>query len=130
MELFLIYLWLKLDSVANLCLALAIISTVGYIIFWLPRGVEQFDRSFQNNPENNKTIGKLLKIHNRLPFIAVILYCVVVILPSSKDVAILVASSVAIDVAKSPEGVKLGSLLRGKANELLDQELNKLNKGK
>jgi hypothetical protein len=44
----------------------------------------------------------------------------------SPDVAILVGASIAIDVARSPEGEKAVRLLRMKVNEVLDEEISKI----
>lgn len=48
--------------------------------------------------------------------------------PNQTQTAVLVGTSIAVDVAKSPEGAKVGQLLRKKANELLDAELSKVTK--
>lgn len=57
--------------------------------------------------------------------------CLSIFLPSKTDIAILVGASVALDMAKSPEGVKVGTLLRGKVNEVLDEAIKEMTpKGK
>ncbi len=124
MELFLLYLWLKLDSVLSLLLVIVISSGFAYLFGWLPRSWENFDNKADNGSEFHK---KYCRWHNRLVFIALGALCIGTVLPSSKDTAILVGASIALDVAKSPEGQKIGTLIRGKANELLDNEIKKLN---
>lgn len=124
MELFLIYLWLKLDG---LVISLAIMAFVlGLMVFIMlfPRLVDEWDV----NPTDGEKVA--IKWHKRSITLFVIMLCASVILPSSKDMAILVGSSIAIDAIKSPEGQKISVLLRGKANELLDAEIEKLKKGK
>lgn len=46
-----------------------------------------------------------------------------IVTPSAKDTAILVGASYAIDLAKSPEGQKIQTLIRKKANDFLDEAL-------
>ncbi len=130
MELFLIYLWLKLDSLVAFCVITSIILLFAYGILWGPRSAESLDSRVKNYPEEFPLAVKLIKWHPRILVVGLVLSFLGGVLPSSRDVAILVGASVAIDVAKSPEGVKIGHLLRGKANELLDAELSKLNKAK
>lgn len=121
MELFLIYLWLKLDSFITALVLFAGIGVFAYIAGWLPRSIEEFDR------DEKGTMGyKFCYWHTKLILLISLSTVLSLLVPSSKEVAILVASSVAIDVAKSPEGTKIGQLLRGKANEILDTELQKL----
>jgi NADH:ubiquinone oxidoreductase subunit 6 (subunit J) len=112
MELLLIYLWLKLDSLNTLIViagAVAAIATFGCFMFG---SIEQ--------EEIGITWGK------RGVFAVVVCATLAVAMPSSKDVAILVGASYGLDLAKSSEGQKAWTLIRGKANELLDEELKKL----
>lgn len=51
-----------------------------------------------------------------------------VTLPSSKDVAILVGVHYANKLIESPENAKVQTLLRAKANDILDNEIKKLEK--
>ena len=55
----------------------------------------------------------------------VICFSLVTFLPSKTDIAILAGGYYALETVKSPEGQKVVSLLRKKANEFLDEELNK-----
>lgn len=122
MELFLLYLWLKLDFFG---LVLCLFFMVGLLIYgfsWIIRtGPCYFDKASQ------------IKIKAKQKLILVgTMGCLVasLVLPSSKDVAILVAGSDTLDLAKSPEGAKVATLLRGIANEVLNAEIKKLNPGK
>jgi hypothetical protein len=47
----------------------------------------------------------------------------VIFLPSKTDVALLVGSSIAIDMKNSPEAAKVSTLLRQQANKLLDEAI-------
>lgn len=120
MELFLLYLWLKLDMFLSVTGVLSVVGLVLWSIGWLPRFIENTDL---NPTETEKMFNKGHTLLFKLSAVCVVLTLVV---PSSKDTAILVGASYAFDLAKSPEGQKVGSLLRGKANELLDAELKKL----
>jgi hypothetical protein len=59
-------------------------------------------------------------------FLFVFSIILVLLLPSTKQMAILVGANFALDAVHSPEGQKVTSLLRLKANEILDAELVKL----
>lgn len=130
MELFLLYLWLKLDSVSAL-LAILLTFSMGLIgLFWL------FMDTIRGQIDTRMAIPNLSELKNRLAYyhswrkraVFFSLGCAILltVFPSSKDVAILVGASLALDVVRSPEGAKVTSLLRGKANEILDAELQKL----
>ena len=125
MELLLVCLWLKLDVLIVWSIIIAI---VAFFVGVLIPTVALFTQGDSLNPERWMQVhGPLWKARRNLGlkiFIPFLLFSMLV--PSSKDTAILVASSVAIDVAKSPEGAKIGQLLRGKANEILDKEISKL----
>lgn len=123
MEMFLIYLWLKLD----LLLFLVSFGSLVGIASFLVMGVVRTSDCWDINTTQNE--ARLIKLHKRVGVLTLVMGCGALLLPSSKEVAILVGSSVALDVAKSPEGTKIAALLRGKANELLDEEMNKLKKG-
>lgn len=122
MEVFLVYLWLKLDSVIGAFTGVAILigfATVIALFGTLIHYVEDLDGT---------STWKNLAIKLAAAFVLV--QAVVVFLPSSKDAAILVGTAIAVEAAKSPEGQKIGTLIRGKANELLDAELKKLQPAK
>ena len=116
MELFLLYLWLKLDGFLIVLFAFLVFGGITYGFMWIPRT--------DSYPTHNVT--KFNKIHNRLAGAVLTALFLSLVIPSSKDVAILVGGKIALDVAKSPEGNKVATLLRGKANEYLDSELKKL----
>lgn len=120
MELFLIYIWLKLDAVIGM---LYIVGGIGLLLCGfalIPRLVDRWD--------TEPTSGDLrvIKLHNRSILISSALIFFGMLLPTAQDTAVLVGSSIAIDVAKSPEGTKIATLLRGKANEILDEQLKQL----
>jgi hypothetical protein len=112
LELLLIYLWLKLDVVRGTLGVLCLLGGVGVLVLCMIASVESWEPGFK----------WARRIGWALPFAGAL----AVLVPSAKDVAVLVGASYAIDLARSPEGAKVASLLRGKANEILDEELRKL----
>ncbi len=124
MELFLLYLWLKLDAIVGTIILITVIGVLLYGSLWVYR-------LMANDGEYDVDKLRRYKIKQQIVLIGTLCCWVVgLALPSSQDVAILVAGSYALDLAKSPEGAKVATLLRGKANELLDAEIKKLTSGK
>lgn len=119
MELLFVYLWLKLNAILTVSLLGAILLPIVRIGFALARSDSYDKESFDS---------KYSKMRGRLLPTAGVLIALTVLVPNKTDVAVLVGASVALDMAKSPEGVKIGALLRGKANELLDEQLKELTK--
>lgn len=119
MELFLIYLWLKLDGFIQLIHVIGVICVAVWGFCWIVRALE-------NLHPHTSHLKSFFKWHTISVWMGCFLITFAAVLPSSKDTAILVGSTIAIDMAKSPEGQKIGSLIRGKVNEFLDKELNKL----
>lgn len=124
MELFLLYLWLKLDSIITVLGFVCFLSVVALGIYYICRSVDYCDNYIRDRKESyvafdagHKNLKKYLVL--AIPFSLI----TAVALPDSKDTAILVGASYAIDLAKSPEGVKVQSLIRKKANEYLDEAL-------
>jgi hypothetical protein len=115
MEVFLVYLWLKLDSITValyivagvLALAVPFVYAVGY-----PDGCyQETKKAYKAEHQNTR---------NRCFTIGVICGVLALLLPGSKDTAILVATHYAGELVRSPEGTKVLTLARKKANEYLD----------
>ena len=126
MELLLLYFWLKINSIIHTLIGISVLSTVGMGILALMTIFTKAD----NLPESEDYIwaAKVQKKLNKWVYLPIICTFLSVMLPNKTDIAILVGASVAIDVAKSPEGTKVGQLLRAKANELLDDAIKDLKK--
>lgn len=120
MELFLIYIWLKLNAVIGM---LYIVGGIGLLLCGFALILRLVDR-WDTEPTSNDL--RAIKLHNRMLLISSVSLFVGMLLPTAQDTAVLVGSSIAIDVAKSPEGTKIATLLRGKANEILDEQLKQL----
>lgn len=115
MELFLIYLWLNLSTI-SFTFALA---GIGLFLVFGIKWMYQCEELKKNIPTGYQKVKHLL-------YLSIAAFLIAIFIPSKTDVAILVGSSIAIDMAKSPEGAKVATLLRGKANELLDAEIAKI----
>jgi hypothetical protein len=123
MELFLIYLWLKLDAFIFISVALCVSALIALGIYYMIR----HDEWLNNRLDKDTTytaFDKKHKIIKRTLLITIsLLFTFAVVTPSAKDTAILVGASYAIDLAKSPEGQKIQTLIRKKANDFLDEQL-------
>lgn len=151
MEVFFMYFWLQLPIFIAVLGILTFIFTVLYLFSFIKNSerrpivsLEEFLKS--EDYERRKAYSSLsdLEMYDhyapkhhvtvpifKLPFkrfylIPVVLFALFVFIPNQTQTAVLVGTSIAVDVAKSPEGQKIGALLRAKANELLDAELRKL----
>lgn len=129
MEVFLVYLWLKLDTFIALTtvlwIILALLALLSSLVI-LDSGGKLWDREKEEWQQNK---GPGWRKWRKSCLISALILCIFsVAIPSSKETAILVGTSIAVDVAKSPEGAKVAQLLRGKANELLDEQIKKLEK--
>jgi hypothetical protein len=130
MEVFLVYLWLKLNTVilwavlfAIACALTAIISSG--VIATNGNNECSAQHTIKKWQEEEAPAWKALRARFTKWGIGFFLFALFV--PSAEQTAVLVGTSIAVDVAKSPEGTKIAALLRGKANELLDEELKKIN---
>lgn len=129
MELFLIYVWLKLDTILGvLGFASAVSLVVAIILMCATEG------KALNSPKSiqeRKLYGQDDLIMASVWFRRLIttgLLCLsgFILIPDKEDVAILAGSYFTLEAAKSPEAQKVWTLMRGKANELLDEQLKKL----
>ena len=153
MELFLVYLWLKLPTII---LITGLLFGTGLLLFVISKlaakEVAVHDMSFNAwlDTEEAKKCGadiryyhtardmydKCVPVQTKIipPFVfpkwglpaTVLCGFLSFSSPNQTDAAILVGSAIALEMAKSPEGAKVGQLIRAKANELLDAELKKL----
>lgn len=117
MELLFVYLWLKLDSIIGLSVVSIVILgnvLIGYYMFSPPSSwpQEEFKKKYKN--------------YKRVPMVLIPVFLTIAIFtPSKTDMAVLVGSHFALQMSKTPEADKVISLLRKRANEILDAELKK-----
>lgn len=115
MELFLIYLWLNLSTISVTFTLVGL----GLLIVFGIKWIYQCDELNKKIPDGYQKVKHVL-------YFSITAFVIAIFIPTKTDVAILVGSSIALDMAKSPEGAKVATLLRGKANELLDAEIAKI----
>lgn len=120
MELFLIYLWLKLDVIIGVL--------VGPLLLFIPAIIVGVFFRLDNFDDEDTSAKLFRKYHTRLVIYSAGVLALGVLLPSSKETAILVGSHIAIESIKSPEGEKVGKLIRKKANDFLDEQLKEVTK--
>ena len=112
MELLLLYLWMKLPTLAVLNgVAILLCSILGFVIV-----VEQDTTRWE------------IRVGQRLKWIIPALIALFVVMPSQTQTAVLVAGHYALRMADSPEASKVMQVLRKKANEYLDEELKEVKK--
>jgi hypothetical protein len=122
MDLFLIYIWLKLPSIQGfMFFLLGFCSITTLILFNYVRPISHY-RETEETREADKQAAKLAKKVTLIGCSCIFtLVFLIQALPSKEDVAILVGSSYALDLAKSPTGQKVKTLLVSKAEAMLDE---------
>jgi len=122
MEVFLVYLWLKINAFSMILLIAGIILML--MIVWYKMKLD-----FAWDAEGKKIVrDQWWSVVKRNFFIGVACVIISTATPSAQQVAILVGTSYAVDFAKSPEGAKIGQLIRKKANDYLDEQLKEVQK--
>lgn len=120
MEVFFVYLWLKLDSF----LALMGFLGTGLLFCWV---IYLFgkDGCFTQS-EKEVFVNKWRNKTKKAVYLGFFCIFIATMAPTSKQTAILVGTSYAVDFAKSPEGAKIGVLIRKKANDYLDEQIKEI----
>jgi len=118
MELFILYLWLKLDAFRSFLAVAAIATGIVALIITI----------FTLDPVNDTgTKFPFMKGNRLMPLLSLFFIIANVALPDKTQTAYLVGAHYALKAAESPEVEKIISLLRKKANIILDTELEKYN---
>ena len=124
MEVFLVYLWLQLDSLVWAAIWATILSVAFMLVCLLP--IDMCTNSFGEYTKRGEEDEKIWKKRQlRAFFLAIVFAVVATILPTSKTVAYMVGAHYATKLATSPEASKVMSLVRKQANDILDKELAK-----
>lgn len=110
MELVILFLWLKLGVLIGVLTAVCAALGASLLLLCLFNAVE-----------NDKVYPNWKK--HLAAFVGAVL--ITGLIPSQKDTAILVGAHYALKVVDTPEAGKVMSVLRKKANDFLDTELNK-----
>jgi len=116
MELFLMYLWLKLDAILTVMFFLTI--PLGVIAFVISMYIHTAGSTLSKEEQYAS-----LKVRNRLIYGMIFCAALALFVPTSKQIAVLVGTNYALELARSPEGAKISQLIRKKANDFLDEQL-------
>jgi hypothetical protein len=111
MELFLLYLWMKLDLLQMLFAVPLVSGCVGLVVMGITTLAADMDTD-----DFKKWLKPLLKVMLPLLFL-------LIVVPTQKQTAVLVAGHYALKAIETPEAAKIMGVLRKKANEYLDAEL-------
>lgn len=132
MEVFSIYLWLKLNTL----LFILGLGVAAMVISCLIALGNLGDAS--SNLKNYRTIYDTEGQKERVAFwgkwlprflkTGVACLLLILVIPSAKETAILVGTHYAVQLGKSAEGAKVMTLIRRKANEYLDEQLKEATK--
>lgn len=117
MEVLFVYLWLKLDALFWLVFMVFPFSLCCWFVYGLV--ISEYHREDQQI----KFRACWWPTTKKMLFVGISCLIISVMLPSTKQTAILVGTHYAVDLAKSPEGTKVFSLIRKKANDYLDEQL-------
>lgn len=135
MEVFLVYLWLKLDSIRMFIFALGVVMPALAVIILMVRTAkyDPFEEAPPDWVKARKAKNKPTNVGSYAwpRFTAIVAFALVShifasLMPTSNQTAALVATYYAVSLAKSEEGNKVLTLVRAKANEFLDSELSKI----
>ena len=110
MELFLLYLWMKLDTFRGVLLALGMVGTIllSFVLLWL---------------SEDGVWASIKRPWKWGAVVTTLTFSLFVVVPSSNQMAGLVVGGVALNAAESPEAQKMLTLLRKRANAYLDEQL-------
>lgn len=120
MEILLLYIWLKLNFITGIFIGATILLVFIGVAGWL---WANDSRTYEEDAERIKKWKPIF--FKRL--VPAALFCLLAsgMTPSRTDVAILVGGHYALKLSETPEAGKIMSILRSKANEILDSELKK-----
>ena len=108
MELFLLYIWLKLGVISGFLIGVGLFLMALTIVCLMYYAIEK-DKFYAKTWRN-------------VAFVFVVFF-VANFIPTQKEAAILVGTHYALKVTDTPEAAKVMTLLRQKANEMLDEQL-------
>lgn len=135
MELFLLYIWLKLDTISVVCGLLGLFFAIYGVGHVLAIGNDKdynkcSDYKYASDSEKRELDTKHKSKQTEWYHHAIggaictsLLWFTGLALPSQPQAAVLVAGHYALKMSESPEASKVMSVLRKKANEFLDAEL-------
>lgn len=132
MEIFLLYLWLKLDLIQSVLSSIFAFSALALAILYCMKSSDQSDLDFMlyvSKAAEDKILRQKGKVTSYTKPISKFLWAaglslfVAIIIPTQTQTAALVGAHYALKASESPEMQKVYTLMRLKANELLDKEI-------
>ena len=125
---FLMYLWLKLDTILSIFATMIVVYCVFRILQWLSIEMEH-PWSEEEKVANNLRMKDFTdKFWGRVTKVVIALFILAAV-PTSNQTAVLVASSYAENAFQSQEGQKVVQLAKLKANKYLDEQIKSLTEG-
>ena len=138
MELFLLYVWMKLSTIqvvlvifiaAGVVAVPALALALTLLDDSVPKRYNYDTREeWETAVEAKKKNRGPYRLLQRLKWAIPALIALFVVMPSQTQTAVLVAGHYALRMADSPEASKVMQVLRKKANEYLDEELKEVKK--
>lgn len=125
MTIFLLYLWLKLDSLSILFVVLAIaLAGIPALVF----AVNKDTATTSYNPKEERDAAAIVanrwfKLWKKTGALALSFVIIAIALPTQKQGAYLIAGYAGLKLAETPEMGKLTELVRLKVGNYLDDEL-------
>lgn len=123
MELFLLYVWMKLPALSWAMGLASLILMVIWFAYWVWGCDEDSMTANTLARMAARRAGAGYKKAMLYPYYAICLAAVNLVMPGQTQTAVLVAGHYALTMAASPEASKVMAVLRKKANEYLDEEL-------
>lgn len=118
MEILFVYLWLKLNTLIVVCAVVGVFCG----LFFLASSISNAD-AFRP-----LAWAEWWSRKRKFCFLSISFLVLAVSIPDRGDTAILIGTHYAVKLANSPEGEKVVSLIRQKANEYLDEQLKQKSK--
>lgn len=119
MEIFLLYFWLKLNTIIGLFILLCVGSVAAALLRFA------WCHTPYDYAETDKRLVASKHLWWRFASGALVGLFLANSIPNKTETAILVGGHYALKIGETPEAAKIMSLMRKKANEILDQELAK-----
>lgn len=130
---FLVYLWLKLDTVLNGVIAITVFYMLGMSVFIFGNSFSITDYHQRYQKETyQKALGRwdnFVKSLKKRLIICASIFLIVGAIPNSNQMAVLAATHYTQELVQSEEGQKIVQLVRKKAAKYLDEQLKELDEG-
>lgn len=125
MEVFLVFLLLKLDAIRNALVALTFILGIVAVLSLVVYFMNYCDYRLYHEDGKPDVWRKFPAPVRVMVWVFPFMSVMAILSPTTKELAILIGAHYVVEAASSPEGIKAQVLVRQKLNELLDEQLNK-----